>query len=98
MADKRTVFAIPADTWIRVINGATTGKIYKKNIIPVYASMLFNDAGDTPAGTVASNPTAEAMFKNTGEEFDEFASDSAAIYVWIRCVKAGVSGSVTVTL
>lgn len=97
MADKRTVFAIPADTWVRVINGATTGTIYKKNIIPVYVSMIFDDAGDTPVDGVIP-ATAEVMFRNTGEEFIEPTSDSAAIYVWVACARAGVSGSVTATI
>jgi len=97
MADKRTVFPIPADTWVRVINGATTGRIYKENIIPVYVSLIFDDAGDAPTNGGFPD-TAEVMFRNTGEEFIEPASDSAAIYVWVACRKAGVAGSVTVTL
>ncbi len=97
MADKRTVFPIPADTWVRVINGATTDTIYKENIIPVYVSMIFDDAVSAPTNGVIP-ATAEAMFRNTGEEVVEPASDSAAIYVWVACAKAGVAGSVTVTI
>lgn len=96
MADKRTVFPIPADTWVRVINGATSGMIYKKDVMPVYVSLIFDDAGDTPVNGVFPD-TAEAMFRNTGEEFVEPASDSAAIYVWVACRRAGVSGSVIAT-
>ena len=95
MADKRTVFAITADTWVEVVNGATAAKLRRGKKDATYYSMSFNDDGSVPTDTAPGNlPTAEKIFL---EGIDEFVSDSAAVYLWLRC-SPGEVGSVIVTL
>lgn len=96
MADKRTVFPIPANTWTRVVNGATAAKIYKSIATVDYHSMIFNAAGDTPIDqSVFDTATAEKIFIDN--PVNESVADSAAIYVWLRCPPDKV-GSVIVTI
>ena len=96
MANKRTVFPILADTWVLVINSATAAKIYKSITTPTYYSFAGTVIGDAPATTIPNTPTAEKMF--TGEDqLNEFVSDSAAVFLWVRC-GPGQVGSVIVTL
>lgn len=96
MADKRTVFPIPADTWVRVVNGATSANIYKRIVVVDYYSMAFDNAADTPVDqSVFDTATAEKIFID--KPSNEPVGDSAAIYVWLRCAPGKV-GSVIVTL
>lgn len=96
MADKRTVFPIPANTWVRVVNGATAANIYKKITTVNYYSAAFTLAGDTPVDqSVFDTATAEKIFID--KPFNEPVGDSAAVYVWLRCAPDKV-GSVIVTL
>ena len=96
MADKRTVFDITADTWVKVIDGATAAKIYQKKTSVTYYSMVGTAGTDIPADTEPANlPTAERM---GFDQFDNhFVSDSSAVYMWVRC-SPGETGQLTVTL
>lgn len=95
MADKRSVFNIPANTWVKVINGATAAKIRKGASIVNYYSMAFDSGADTPIDqSVFDTETAEKIFV---KDIDEVVSDSAAVYTWLRCAPDEV-GSVIVTL
>lgn len=93
MADKRTVFPIPANTWVRVVNGATAAKIRKSISTSIYYSMALT-ADVLPVGDIPSNPTAEIIFV---KDIDEILADSAATYMYVRCGPDQV-GSVIVTL
>lgn len=94
MANRRTVFPIPADTWVRVINGLTAGTIYRKNNAPTYVSVVFDDVGDAPVdGTIPE--TAQAIFEDGNNEPISFTT---AAYIWVACAKSGQSGSVIITL
>jgi hypothetical protein len=97
MANKRTVFPIPANAWTRVVNGATAAKLHKSKQDVTYYSMTYTAGTDTPTGTIASNPTAEKMFTDSGDPLNEFVSDAAAVYLWVRCAEDEV-GSIIVTL
>ncbi|NIA28325.1 MAG: hypothetical protein GWP06_00255 [Actinobacteria bacterium] len=94
MADKRTVVAIPADTWTEIINGAKTANI-KEGISNVsYYSMLFSTDPEIPADVdPADAPTSEKMFE---KDSTEILNDAALTYVWVRC-SPGEVGSVIVT-
>ncbi len=94
MADKRTVFTITANTWVRVVNGATAAKIRMIKSTVSYYSMAFTTGGETPTGDIPANPTAEKVFI---KDIDEPVTDSAAVYLWLRCGPDQV-GSVIVTL
>ncbi len=97
MANKRTVFPIPADTWVLVVNGATAAKIHKSKKDVTYYSFVGSASGDTPSTTIPNTPTAEKMFTRNDDPSNEFVSDSAAVYLWVRCSSEEV-GSVIVTL
>lgn len=102
MADKRTNFPIPANTWVKVLSGALTGMIYKEKTTSDYMSLLYSaDVGtDDPntlfpltATTNQAPPTSQKIFLDgLIEEF----GDSAATYFWIAC-KGGKTGSVVTT-
>jgi hypothetical protein len=97
MANKRTVFPIPANTWVKVLDGATAAKLHKNKQDATYYSFVGTAAGDTPATTIPNTPTKEKMFTNNGDPLNEFVSDSAAVYMWVRCAEDEV-GSIIVTL
>ncbi len=96
MADKRTNFPIPTNTWVLVLTAATSATMYKEDTGPNYVSMLYNDVGDDPntLEPLPSNPdTAQLMFS---DGIIEVFSDSEATYYWVAC-KDGKSGSIIVT-
>lgn len=97
MADKRTVFPIPANTWVKIINGSTAAKIYKSKTDVTYFSFTGTASGDTPSGTILNTPTAEKMFMEVGSKYNEILTDSAVVYMWVRCDVDEV-GSLIVTL
>ena len=102
MADKRTNFTIPANTWVKVLSGKTSATIYKQSATPEYMSLLYNaDVGTNDpnalfpltATTNQSPPTSQKIFiDGIIEEF----SDPELTYYWIAC-KSGKAGSVIVT-
>ncbi len=102
MADKRTNFPIPDNTWVKVLSASLSAMIYKEESAPVYMSLLYSaDVGtDDPnalfpltATTNQKPPTSQKMFLDG--LIEEFA-DSAPTYYWVAC-KSGKSGSVVVT-
>ena len=94
MADKRTVVAITADTWVEIINGAKTAKIKEKISNVSYYSMVFDNNADVPADVAPSAAaTAEKIFESGNTEI---LNDAALTYVWLRC-SPGEVGSVIVT-
>ena len=97
MADKRTVFPIPADTWVKVIDGETAAKIYQSKTDVTYFSFVGTASGDTPSNTIILTPTAEQMFMEDGSKINEILADSSNVYMWVRC-DVGEVGSLIVTL
>lgn len=102
MADKRTNFPIPANTWVRVLQGKTSATIYKETLTSDYMSLMYDaDVGtDDPntlfpltATTNQKPPTSQKIFLDgLIEEF----SDPAVTFFWIAC-KSGKAGSVVAT-
>lgn len=94
MADKRTLYTITADTWVKIIDGEVSASVYQKKTDVTYYSMSYDDSGDTPADVDPSTiDTAEKMFRDgSREQLD----DSALTYVWVRCAPGQV-GAVIVT-
>lgn len=85
MANKRTVFPIPANTWVKVVDGATSAKIYRANTNVTYNSFVGTASGDTPSDTLLLTPTSEKMFMEEDSKYNEILSDSAAVYMWVKC-------------
>lgn len=94
MANKRTVYPIPKNTWVKIIDGETYAGISRDIDGVSYYSMSYNDSDSTPVGDIAANPTVEEMFLDSPKEI---LNDSAPAYIWIRCDNGQV-GSVTVTI
>lgn len=93
MANKRTVYSIPANTWVKVVNGKMAARIFKSNVSPTYYSMLYDDAVSTPVdGTIPA--TAEKMFMDGNVEV---LSDSVVVYLWVACAE-DQTGTVVVTV
>jgi len=97
MANKRTVYDIAADTWVKIIDGETAAKIYNKKTDVSYHSFAGTSSGDTPSGTIINTPTSEKMFTEKGSEYNEILADSLAVYLWVRC-GVGEVGKLIVTL
>lgn len=97
MANKRTVFPITANTWVKIIDGSTAAKIYRSNTNVTYNSFVGTASGDTPTGTVLANSTSEKMFMEEGSKYNEVLADSAAVYMWVQCDPDEV-GELIVTL
>ena len=95
MADKRTHYPIPADTWTKIIDGEVSASVYQEKTDVTYYSMSYDDSGDTPADVAPSTiDTAEKMFRDgSREQLD----DSVLTYIWVRCAPGEV-GSLIVTL
>ena len=68
MANKRTVYDITADAWIKIIDGETAAKIHKSKTDVTYFSFAGTASGDTPSDTIILTPTAEKMFMESGSE------------------------------
>lgn len=96
MADKRTVYNITADTWVLILPaGATAAKIYKSKDDVTYYSMVGTLVTDVPTGAPSANSTAEKMSFDAGN--NHFVSDSAPVFMWVRCAPGQV-GRLIVTL
>ena len=102
MADKRTNFAIPANTWVRVLQGGTSATMYKEKTTSEYMSLIYSaDVGTDDPNTLfplmdttnQAPPTSQLMFSDG--LIEEFA-DSVNTYYWVAC-KSGKMGSVIVT-
>ncbi len=102
MADKRTNFPIPANTWVRVLQGSNSATMYKEKSTSIYMSLIYNaDVGtDDPnalfpltSTTNQAPATSQLMFSDG--LIEEFA-DPVPTFYWVAC-KAGKSGSIIVT-
>ena len=102
MADKRTNFPIPKNTWVQVLNASVSATMYKEKSTSNYMSLIYNaDVGtDDPNAlfplTSTENqapPTSQLMFSDgLIEEFN----DPIPTYYWVAC-KSGEAGSIIVT-
>ena len=105
MADLRTNFPIPANTWVKVLSGSLSATIYKEKSTPEYMSLLYGaDVGTDDPNTLLpldfptskdnqTPPTSQKIFSDG--LIEEHAS-SVATYYWIAC-KSGKAGSVVAT-
>lgn len=95
MADKRTVYPIPADTWVLILPAGATAAKVRKRLAATYYSMIGTLVTDVPTGIPSANPTSERMSFDSAD--DHFVSDSAPVFMWVRC-SPGQVGSLIVTL
>jgi len=93
MSDKRTVFEIPENEWVKVVNGLKNAKIVRSEIGPSYFSMAYDSITDIPTNGILYD-TAEKMFESGNEMIVE---DLNEVYVWVSCAK-DQAGRVIVTI
>lgn len=106
MADIRTAITIPVNTWVKVLNGATSALLYKQKTTSDYMSLMF-DAAETVSSpdndpnllyplTATTNQSPATSQKIFLDGLIEEFSHSVNAYFWIAC-KSGKTGSVVVT-
>lgn len=92
MPDMRTIIDIPADQWVKVVDGKKTARIKRKDSSADYFSLIFDSLGDIPI---------DGEFPDTSERIftkDDvvFLNSSVLAYVWIACRNSKI-GKVQIT-